>query len=115
VKGAGEWLGSLTTSLWLIPEQFTEPCAANPDAVIELAANGSVITMTSTGGEKGVRNNSLSSGYVSSLAAEAGDSTNKKSPASGQGYWIDQIAYGRIALSTGKALLLTMRFLSLRL
>ena len=55
-----------------IPDQFSEPCAANPDAVIELPAHGSVITMTSTGGEKGVRNSSLSSGYVSSFAAEAG-------------------------------------------
>jgi Uma2 family endonuclease len=60
VKGSGKLLGSLTTSLRLIPEQFTEPCAANPDAVIELTADGSVITMTSTGGEKGVRNSSLS-------------------------------------------------------
>jgi Uma2 family endonuclease len=60
VKGAGEWLGSLAASLRLIPDQFTEPCAANPDAVIELAADGSVITMTPTGGETGVSNNSLS-------------------------------------------------------
>jgi hypothetical protein len=40
--------------------------------VIELHAYGSVITITSTGGEKGVRNSSLSLGYISSFAAEAG-------------------------------------------
>jgi len=60
VKESGKLLGSLTTSLRLIPDQFSEPFAANPDAVIELAANGSVITMTPTGGETGVRNSSLS-------------------------------------------------------
>ena len=60
MKGSGEWLGSLTASLRHIPDQFSEPCAANPDAVIELPANASVITMTSTCGETGVRNSSLS-------------------------------------------------------
>lgn len=37
---------TLTGSLRLTPEQFAEFCSANPDAVLELAADGSLITMT---------------------------------------------------------------------
>jgi Uma2 family endonuclease len=51
---------TLTASLRLTPDQFAELCAANPDAVMELAADGSLITMTPTGGETGARNSNLS-------------------------------------------------------
>jgi Uma2 family endonuclease len=47
-------------SLRLTPEQFAELCQANPDAVLELAADGSLICMTPTGGETGARNAALS-------------------------------------------------------
>jgi Uma2 family endonuclease len=47
-------------SLRLTPEQFAELCEANPDAVLELAADGSLICMTPTGGETGARNAELS-------------------------------------------------------
>jgi Uma2 family endonuclease len=50
---------SLCTGLRLTPEQFTVLCAANPDAVLELAADGSLILMTPTGSETGGRNGSL--------------------------------------------------------
>ena len=50
---------TLTGSLRLTAEQFAELCAANPDAVLELAADGSLITMTPTGGDTGARNSSL--------------------------------------------------------
>ena len=46
-------------SLRLTPEQFAELCQANPDAVLELAADGSLICMTPTGGETGARNADL--------------------------------------------------------
>jgi len=38
-----------SSSLRLTPEQFVELCQANPDAVLELAADGSLIRMTPTG------------------------------------------------------------------
>ena len=38
-----------SSSLRLTPEQFVELCQANPDAVLELAADGSLIPMTPTG------------------------------------------------------------------
>ena len=50
----------LSGSLRLTPEQFAELCHANPDAVLELAADGSLICMTPTGGETGARNAELS-------------------------------------------------------
>jgi Uma2 family endonuclease len=50
---------TLTGSLRLTPEQFAEFCSANPDAVLELAADGSLITMTPTGGDTGARNSTL--------------------------------------------------------
>jgi Uma2 family endonuclease len=50
---------ALTASLRLTPEQFAELCAANPDAVLELAADGSLIPMTPTGGDTGARNADL--------------------------------------------------------
>ena len=42
---------ALTSQLRLSPEQFAELCAANPDAVLELAADGALILMTPTGSE----------------------------------------------------------------
>jgi hypothetical protein len=50
----------LSGSLRLIPEQFAELCQANPDAVLELAAAGSLICMTPTRSDTGARNAELS-------------------------------------------------------
>lgn len=50
---------ALTATLRLTTEEFAELCAANPDAVLELAADGSLIPMTPTGGETGARNADL--------------------------------------------------------
>jgi Uma2 family endonuclease len=49
----------LPHDLRLSPEQFAQVCKANPDAVLELAADGQLITMTPTGGETGRRNTRL--------------------------------------------------------
>ena len=49
----------LPLDLRLSPEQFALVCAANPHAVLELAADGRLITMTPTGGETGARNSLL--------------------------------------------------------
>jgi Uma2 family endonuclease len=49
----------LPHDLRLTPEQFTLVCVANPEAVLELAADGQLITMTPTGGETGRRNTRL--------------------------------------------------------
>lgn len=49
-----------SASLRLTPEQFAELCQLNPDAVLELAADGSLICMTPTGSETGGRNGALS-------------------------------------------------------
>jgi Uma2 family endonuclease len=49
----------LPHDLRLTPEQFTLVCDANPDAVLELAADGQLITITPTGGETGRRNTRL--------------------------------------------------------
>jgi Uma2 family endonuclease len=49
----------LSGSLRLTPEQFAEVCRANPDAVLELAADGSLIPMTPTGSVTGARNGEL--------------------------------------------------------
>ncbi len=51
---------SLCAGLRFTPEQFAELCQANPDAVLELAADGSLILMTPTGSETGGRNGALS-------------------------------------------------------
>lgn len=48
-----------SSSLRLTPEQFAELCEANPDAVLELAADGSLICMTPTGSDTGARNADL--------------------------------------------------------
>jgi Uma2 family endonuclease len=43
----------------LTPDQFEQVCQANPDAVLELAADGQLIAMTPTGGDTGRRNLTL--------------------------------------------------------
>jgi Uma2 family endonuclease len=49
----------LSEALRLTPAQFADLCAANPDAVLELAADGRLIEMTPCGGETGRRNSRL--------------------------------------------------------
>ncbi|WP_010316283.1 Uma2 family endonuclease [Synechococcus sp. CB0205] len=49
----------LPWDLRLTPEQFERVCQANPEAVLELAADGHLIAMTPTGGETGSRNSAL--------------------------------------------------------
>jgi Uma2 family endonuclease len=46
----------LPPDLKLTPEQFALVCDANPDAVLELAADGQLLTMTPAGGDTGRRN-----------------------------------------------------------
>jgi Uma2 family endonuclease len=57
----------LPHDLRLTPEQFALVCEANPDAVLELTADGQLIAMTPTGGETGARNYKL--GLALGLAA----------------------------------------------
>jgi Uma2 family endonuclease len=45
----------LPSNLRLTPEQFEQVCQANPQAVLELTAEGILIVMTPTGGETGAR------------------------------------------------------------
>jgi Uma2 family endonuclease len=47
---------SLCVGLRFSPEQFAELCQANPEAVLELASDGSLILITPTGSETGARN-----------------------------------------------------------
>lgn len=49
----------LPDDLQLTAEQFATVCQANPNAVLELDADGHLIHMTPTGGETGSRNQSL--------------------------------------------------------
>jgi Uma2 family endonuclease len=49
----------LPPTLRLTPEQFALVCEANPEAVLELAADGQLISLTPTGGETGRRNTRL--------------------------------------------------------
>jgi Uma2 family endonuclease len=49
----------LPWDLRLTPEQFERVCQANPEAMLELAADGALIAMTPTGGETGSRNSRL--------------------------------------------------------
>jgi len=49
----------LPRSLSLTPAQFAEVCAANPESVLELDADGSLIKMTSGGGMSNARNSAL--------------------------------------------------------
>ena len=50
----------LGRGLHFTPEQFAQLCACNPDAVLELTAEGHLIVMTPTGGETGRRNSRIS-------------------------------------------------------
>jgi Uma2 family endonuclease len=50
---------TLPSTLRLTPHQFTEVCTANPEAVLELAADGQLIERSPTGGETGARNSTL--------------------------------------------------------
>jgi Uma2 family endonuclease len=63
----GAWLpeslnlpASLCAGLRFTPEEFALLCQANPGAVLELAADGSLILMTPTGSQTGGRNGALS-------------------------------------------------------
>jgi Uma2 family endonuclease len=49
----------LPADLRLSPEQFAAVCIANPQAVLELTAEGHLIHMPPTGGETGARNSRL--------------------------------------------------------
>ncbi|MCP9888964.1 Uma2 family endonuclease [Cyanobium sp. ATX 6A2] len=49
----------LPWQLRLTPEQFEQVCQANPDAVLELSADGQLIAMTPTRSETGARNSAL--------------------------------------------------------
>ena len=53
------WPVQLAQQLRLSPEQFELVCEANPDAVLELSADGHLITMTPTGSETSARNGTL--------------------------------------------------------
>ncbi|NDD46378.1 MAG: Uma2 family endonuclease [Synechococcaceae bacterium WB9_4xB_025] len=53
------WPVQLAQQLRLSPEQFELVCEANPDAVLELSADGHLITMTPTGSETSARNSTL--------------------------------------------------------
>ena len=50
---------TLPPTLSLTPAQFAQVCAANPEAVLELAADGTLVEMTPTGGSTGARNSRL--------------------------------------------------------
>jgi Uma2 family endonuclease len=47
------------SNLRLTPDQFALLCAENRDAVLELAADGRVLSMTPTGSETGARKSRL--------------------------------------------------------
>ncbi len=49
----------LPWDLRLTADQFERVCQANPDAVLELSADGHLIAMTPTGSETGARNQAL--------------------------------------------------------
>ncbi len=49
----------LTERLRLTPEQFELVAQANPDAALELSADGHLIAMTPTGSETSARNSTL--------------------------------------------------------
>ena len=50
---------TLPRTLQLTPAQFAAVCAANPEAVLELEADGTLLERTPTGGSTGVRNTAL--------------------------------------------------------
>jgi Uma2 family endonuclease len=47
---------AIPRSIHFTPEEFAELCAANPEAVLELSANGEIEQMAPTGTETGRRN-----------------------------------------------------------
>ena len=49
----------LPRSLSLTPAQFAEVCAANPESLLELDADGSLLEMTSSGSISNARNSAL--------------------------------------------------------
>ena len=49
----------LPADVRLTPEQFAQVCAANPEAVLELEADGRLIVMTPTGSQTSSRNSRL--------------------------------------------------------
>jgi len=49
----------LPWDLRLTPEQFKQVCQANPEAMLELGADGALIALTPTDGETGSRNSRL--------------------------------------------------------
>ena len=55
------WAPKLTlpSTLRLTPQQFAEVCAANPETVLELAADGQLIERSPTGGDTSARNLTL--------------------------------------------------------
>jgi Uma2 family endonuclease len=61
---------TLPSTLSFTPSQFAQVCAANPEAVLELDADGTLIEMTPTGGASGARNQTL--GALLWLAIEQG-------------------------------------------
>jgi Uma2 family endonuclease len=82
----------LPWDLRLTPEQFERVCQANPEAVLELAADGHLIVMTPTGGETGAR--SLRLGQRLLLWADG----------SGAGAWIVFDSSTGIRLADGSVL-----------
>jgi Uma2 family endonuclease len=50
---------TLPRTLTLTPSQFAEVCTANPEAVLEMDADGTLIEMTPTGGSTSARNSAL--------------------------------------------------------
>lgn len=50
----------LCEALRFTPDQFAQLCEANPEAVLELTAEGQLIAMTPTGGDTSARNTALS-------------------------------------------------------
>jgi Uma2 family endonuclease len=64
---------TLPRSLTFTPSQFAQVCAANPEAVLELDADGTVIEMTPTGGSTGARNSRLAAQLENwAVAADVG-------------------------------------------
>jgi Uma2 family endonuclease len=61
---------TLPRTLCLTPAQFAEVCAANPEAVLALDAQGHLVEMTPTGSASGARNQTL--GALLWLAIEQG-------------------------------------------
>ncbi len=50
---------TLPHTLSLTSSQFAQVCAANPEAVLELHTDGTLIELTPTGGASGARNHTL--------------------------------------------------------